>query len=94
MIVRILGEGQYSVPDQEKSALESLDQDLLAAVERRDEAAFATALAALTATVRRVGKALPPDEFDPSDLVVPFDDASLSETEALLAGMDGFGDLD
>ncbi|HEX4217121.1 MAG TPA: hypothetical protein VHZ02_02030 [Acidimicrobiales bacterium] len=86
MIVRILGEGQYSVPDQHRSELEALDNTLLAAVDAGDETAFATALGAVAAEVIRVGTALPDDEFYPSDLVVPFDDATLGETKELLAG--------
>jgi hypothetical protein len=38
------------------------------------------------AEVRRVGTDLPDDEFYPSDLVLPFEDATLSETKELLAG--------
>ncbi len=94
MIVRILGEGQYEVPDQERDALEALDGNLVAAVEAQDEPAFEQALAALTAAVRRLGQELPTDTLAPSDLVVPFDDASLSETEALLAGSVGSADDD
>ena len=52
VIVRILGEGQYSVPDGERANLEALDRELLAAVEARDEDAFAKSLAALTDAVR------------------------------------------
>ncbi len=85
MIVRILGEGQYSVPDTEKKALEKLDGDLVTAVEARDEGAFHQALAALTAAVRDRGDPVPADALSPSDLVVPFEDSTLAETEALLA---------
>jgi len=91
VIVRILGEGQYSVPDSEKTVLEVLDGDLVAAVETHDEPAFAKALGELTAVVRRAGTALPADTLAPSDLVIPFDDATLEETEALLAGTEGGG---
>ncbi|HEY6622986.1 MAG TPA: hypothetical protein VIX85_04080 [Acidimicrobiales bacterium] len=86
MIVRILGEGQFSVPDKHRSELEGLDNTLLEAVEAGNEAAFAVALGAAVAEVRRVGMVLPDDEFSPSDLVLPFVDASLSETRELLAG--------
>jgi hypothetical protein len=86
MIVRILGEGQYSVPDEHRSELEALDNALLEAVDAGNETAFATALGAAAAEVRRVGTVLPDDEFYPSDLVLPFEDASLSETKELLAG--------
>ncbi len=85
MIVRILGEGQYLVPDDQRTTLEQLDDDLDGAVDTGDETGFAAALAALTAEVRSAGQALADDDFAPSDLVVPFADASLEETKALLA---------
>jgi len=89
MIVRILAEGQFDVPDDDRGTLDALDAALNAAVEGDDEAAFATALADLIAEVRRVGSELPPDAFTASDLVVPFSDATLAETKALLAGPGG-----
>jgi hypothetical protein len=85
MIVRILGEGQYTVPDDHRVALEKLDDAIAEAVDHGDESRFGEALAALTAEVRSSGQALADDTFTPSDLVVPFADASLEETRALLA---------
>jgi hypothetical protein len=85
MIVRILGDGQFDVPESERDTLHRLEAALNAAVEGDDEAAFGTALAAVVAEVRRVGSGLPPDSFTASDLVLPFDDATLDETKALLA---------
>jgi len=84
-----LAEGQFDVPDDDRGTLDALDAALNAAVEGDDEAAFATALADLIAEVRRVGSELPPDAFTASDLVVPFSDATLAETKALLAGPGG-----
>jgi hypothetical protein len=85
MIVRILGEGQYEVPDGAHAKLDELDDVLVKACESGDETAFAAALAALTDEVRNAGQALADDNFAPSDLVVPFADATLEETRALLA---------
>jgi hypothetical protein len=85
VIVRILGEGQYAVADSQRAALETLDRALVAAVDAQDEDAFTKALAALTDTVRQAGEAVPDDDFAPSDLVIPFSDATLAETEELLA---------
>jgi hypothetical protein len=85
MIVRILGEGQYLVPDEEREALEGLDASLVEAVDSGDEAVFAVALTKLADEVRNAGEPLADDAFTPSDLVVPFADASLHETKALLA---------
>jgi hypothetical protein len=85
MIVRILGEGQYTVPDDQRPDLEKLDDAIAEAVDGGDEDRFGEALAALTAAVRSAGVALADDAFAPSDLVVPFSDATLDETKALLA---------
>ena len=88
MIVRILGEAQYDVPEEHRAALDGLDTTLVHAVEADDEAAFTSALLALTAEVRRVGETLADDAFTPSELVVPFADATLAETKRLLADSD------
>jgi hypothetical protein len=85
MIVRILGEGQYSIADDAHAALDALDADVVHAVDSGDEQAFAAALAALIAEVRDAGKPVADDDFAPSDLVVPFSDATLEETKGLLA---------
>jgi hypothetical protein len=88
MIVRILGEGQYSVPDDQRGVLEKLDSAIVDAVDTNDENAFTVALAAATAAVRESGEPLSDDAFAPSDLVVPFPDATLEETKGLLAQAD------
>ena len=84
MIVRILGEGQFDVPDTDKGRLGELEVELNAAVDGDDEATFASALRAVIAEVRAVGTLLAPDSFTSSDLVVPFADATLAETKSLL----------
>ncbi len=85
MIVRILGEGQYTVSEDQRGPLEKLDSALAEAVDSNDEEAFNRSLGALIAEVRRVGEPLADDAFAPSDLVVPFPDATLEETKGLLA---------
>ena len=50
-----------------------------------DEAAFHTALNALLDTVRRLGTPLPDEAITPSDLVLPDQDASLNDVQALLS---------
>ena len=84
MIVRILGEGQYEIPDEDRGALSELDSKVADAVDSGDETAFDLALAALIAEVRRLGVPLADDNFAPSDRVVPFPDATLAETKGLL----------
>jgi hypothetical protein len=85
VIVRILGEGQYSIADADRPELEALDTALAEAVDSGNADVFTTALAALTSAVRRLGTPLAVDAFAPSDLVVPFPDATLEETKDLLA---------
>jgi hypothetical protein len=85
MIVRILGEAQFDVPESDRATLDALEATLGTAVDRDDEAAFAAALGALIAEVRRAGTPLAADSFTGSDLVVPFADSTLAETRALLA---------
>jgi len=89
MIVRILGDGQFEVPDADRPGLHQLEEVLDTAIEGDDEAAFAAALAAVIAEVRRVGTELAADSFTASDRVLPFDDATLAETKELLAGPGG-----
>jgi hypothetical protein len=85
MIVRILGEGQYDVSDDALTQLNTLDAAVEAAVEGSDEAAFATALAALLDGVRTVGVAHAADALDESDLILPPPDATIDEVRELLS---------
>ena len=84
MIVRILGEGQRRVDDGAMEGLNTLDGELVAAVDTGDDEAFKAALTALLDKVREVGAPLPDDEIVPSDLVLPTSDASLAEVRELL----------
>ena len=85
MIVRILGEGRYDVPDADLPAIEQLDAQLVDAMDRGDEAAFAGTLADLIGQVRHTGKLLAPDDLRTSSLVVPHDGSTLDEVRSLLA---------
>jgi hypothetical protein len=85
MIVRILGEGRYEVPDADLPAIEQLDAALVDALERGDEAAFAGALADLTGEVRHTGTPVPEDDLRTSGLAVPHPGSTLGEVKALLA---------
>ncbi len=86
MIVRILGDACYDVPATDLPAIEKLDDALASALDRGDEAAFATALADLVREVRHVGSERQPDDIEgTSDLVVPHEESNLAEVRALLA---------
>lgn len=85
MIVRILGDARYEVPEAESGALEGYDAALSAALDGGDEAAFASALGDLVAHVRRYGTIVDPGDVRLSELVVPNEDASLGEVREILA---------
>ena len=84
MIVRISGEGQFSIDDAATAELNRLDSELEAAVNRNDEAAFTTALHGLLDQVRAHGSALAADTLEPSDLILPPEDASMDEVREML----------
>ena len=85
MIVRILGEGQWDVADDQLEELNRLDAQVEAAVEAGDEATFSSTLTALLDGVRTAGAVLPDDSLEDSDLILPPADASLDEVRRLLS---------
>ena len=82
MIIRIMGEGQYEVPEDVVERLNELDDALDAALS--DEQAFPSALAALLQAVREEGEPLADDELVASDVVLPAAEATVAEVRALL----------
>lgn len=84
MIIRILGAGQYQVDDRHLDELNALDDRLDTAVQAGNLAAFQPELTALVAAIRRLGTPVPDDALTPSDLVVPDQDADLTQVQALL----------
>ncbi|MFF3664618.1 PspA-associated protein PspAA [Microtetraspora malaysiensis] len=84
MIVRIMGEGQIQIADADLDVLNALDDELEAAIEAEDEAVFRVKLHALLDKVRQVGKSLPDDSLEPSELILPPADASIEEVRDML----------
>ncbi|QIG42494.1 hypothetical protein G5V58_06645 [Nocardioides anomalus] len=84
MIVRILGEGQYDVPETALGRLNELDATLESAVEAGDDAAFSSALTELLDGVRTVGAEHPADSLDESDLILPPADATIDQVREML----------
>jgi hypothetical protein len=91
MIVRILGEGRFDVPEADLPVIEQLDEELLDAINRGDENEFTGALKDLIIQVRHVGTPLPGEDIQPSELVVPHADSTLAEVRTLLAEEDPAG---
>jgi hypothetical protein len=84
VIVRILSEGQWDVPDDRIQGLNELDSAVERAVEATDTVAFSQSLDALLHAVRTAGKPLPADVLHDSDLILPPADATIEEVRELL----------
>jgi hypothetical protein len=84
MIVRILGDGQYDLPEDLCPEFIKLDDVLISHVEAGDDEAFRRDLAGLIDVVHK-GKRLPDDDLQPSEGIVPEAGATLTEVRQLLA---------
>jgi len=84
VIIRIMSEGQYDVPDDDLAALNVLDSEVESAVLAGDADAFTACFAQLLDRVRNTGSAVAVDDLVDSDLVLPPPDASVQEVAALL----------
>ncbi|MFZ0668406.1 MAG: hypothetical protein WAM97_21835 [Acidimicrobiales bacterium] len=84
MIVRILGDRLYEVPESDLPEIEKLDSALDDALNSGDEEAFAEALAEIIAGVRDACAPLADDDERKSDLVVPHEGSTLQEVRDML----------
>jgi len=87
VIVRLMHEGQYEVPDSLQAELNAADDRALTALADGDIEALNASIEEMWALVRANGEALPADELTPgSDVIVPPADLSLEEAQELLTG--------
>jgi hypothetical protein len=86
VIVRISGEGQWRVPEEERDRLNALDNEIGSALETCSQDEFRELLARLAAEVTSTGERLADDEIVPSDVVLPARDTTLEEARELFAG--------
>lgn len=84
MIVRIMGEGQLQVGDDDLTVLNTLDDELESAIGSGDEESFRKSLGALLDRVRAVGRQVPADSLEPSELILPPPDAGMEEVRSML----------
>jgi hypothetical protein len=84
MIVRILGEGQWELSDEQLGSLNELDSAVESAVDGGDEDTFRQSLEALLDAVRSTGVPLPDESLEDSDLILPPSDATIDEVRELL----------
>ncbi len=79
MIVRISGEDQYRLPDEEGARLDQLESAVVALVEGGREDGFGDAFQALLDYVRTHGTPIGDDELESSDVILPPADVTFEE---------------
>ena len=89
MIVRIAGQGQYSVASSIRPALDGLDDAMSAALSSSDADSFASCVAELEKLIKNNGTKLSDEENRQSDLIVPSTEMSLEEARLMLRDAPG-----
>jgi len=86
VIVRISGEGQFQLPDEDADRLNQLDNDAVSAVEAGDRAKFKQLWGQMLELVNVDGNRLEEDELVESDVILPPRDVSFEEARAEFTG--------
>ena len=87
MIVRIAGEGQFRLPDEDADAPQRARQPRRrSAVEQGDEAGFRELWSQMLELVAADGNALEDDELEESDVILPPRDVTFAEAAAEFTG--------
>ena len=87
-IVRIMGEGQFTVNGRTLKELSKIDNSIVQLVsrERSDDTEFKHRLRQLNAIVEKKGRPLDPKEIIQSDIILPSVDLSIDEAKKLFRG--------
>ena len=86
MIVRIAGEGQFRLPDEDAKRLNELDDGAVGAVESGDETGFRELWEQMLELVVSDGSALDDDELVESDVILPPRDITFAEAHSEFTG--------
>jgi hypothetical protein len=86
VIVRISGEGQFRLPDEDANRLNELDNQAVAAAEAQDEAKFNEIWQQMLLLVETDGEEVADDELVESDVILPPRDVSFVEACAEFTG--------
>ena len=86
MIVRVSGEGQFKLPDEDAERLNELDNRAVSAVEQGDETGFQELWSQMLELVASDGNAVPEDELVESDVIMPPRDISFEEARNEFTG--------
>ena len=86
MIVRVSGEGQFKLPDEDAERLNELDNRAVSAVEQGDETGFKELWSQMLEIVSSDGNAVSDDELVESDVILPPRDISFQEARGEFTG--------
>jgi hypothetical protein len=86
VIVRVSGEGQFRLPDEDAERLNELDNEAVAAVERGHEDGFYALWEQMLELVASDGNALNDDELVESDVILPPRDITFAEAQGEFTG--------
>ncbi len=81
VIIRIMGEGQYHVPEALCDQLKEVDNRIVALVEKGNEKEFREELSKLISEIREKGKVVEEEEILVSDIIVPPENMSFKEVK-------------
>ncbi len=86
MIVRIAGEGQFHLPDEDAARLNELDNEAVAAAEAGDQARFLELWHRMLELVETDGTPLDSEELSESNVILPPRDISFEEAQGEFTG--------
>ena len=86
MIVRISGEGQFRLPDEDSERLNELDNRAVSAVEDGDETGFKELWNQMLELVSSDGNQIGEEELVESDVIMPPRDISFDEARGEFTG--------
>ena len=86
MIVRISGEGQFRLPDEDAERLNELDNRAVSAVEQGDETGFKELWSQMLEIVSSDGNAVDDEELVESDVILPPRDITFEEARGEFTG--------
>jgi hypothetical protein len=86
MIVRISGEGQFRLPDEDSDRLNELDNRAVSAVDQGDQTGFRELWSQMLELVARDGNMLDAEELVESDVILPPRDITFEEARGEFTG--------
>jgi PspA-Associated protein len=86
VIVRISGEGQFRLPDEDSDRLNELDNRAVSAVEQGEETGFQELWSQMLELVSGDGNRIGDDELVESDVILPPRDVTFEEARGEFTG--------